>query len=143
CYAIPLLSVRFQAGLSVALVLTSLSATASDLAVLRNGFTIRHERRTVVGTVTRLYTSADDKSYVDVPTEQIEHFERDETPVPTPASARAKVVAPASLGGCTSVPIPPPARTAAAPALPSTTLKKQPILNLDPLVSSARDKHLL
>src|SRR5438105_11842879 len=78
CYKFQIMSFRFQAGLSVALVLTSLCARASDLAVLRNGFTIRHERRTVVGTVTRLYTSADDKSYVDVPTEQIEHFERDE-----------------------------------------------------------------
>ncbi|HKN34328.1 MAG TPA: lytic transglycosylase domain-containing protein [Terriglobales bacterium] len=137
------MSFRFQAGLSVALVLTSLCARASDLAVLRNGFTIRHERRTVVGTVTRLYTSADDKSYVDVPTEQIEHFERDETPVPTPASAPAKVVAPASLGASTPVPIPPPAQKAAAPALPSITLKKQPILNLDQVVGAASDKHLL
>jgi soluble lytic murein transglycosylase-like protein len=45
------------------------------MAVLRNGFSIRHERREVIGEVTRLYTKADGSSYVDVPTAEIEHFE--------------------------------------------------------------------
>jgi soluble lytic murein transglycosylase-like protein len=48
---------------------------ATQDAVLRNGFSIRHERRAVIGTVTRLYVNADGSSYVDIPTEQIEHFE--------------------------------------------------------------------
>ncbi len=48
---------------------------ASQDAVLRNGFSIRHERRAVIGAVTRLYVNADGSSYVDIPTEQIEHFE--------------------------------------------------------------------
>src|SRR6202020_1785690 len=46
-----------------------------EVAVLRNGFTIRHERREVMGAVTRMYVSADGSSYVDVPTAEIEHFE--------------------------------------------------------------------
>lgn len=56
-----------------------LSVSASDLAVLHNGFSIRHERREVVGSVTRLYLGADaDKDgYVDVPTNEIDHFEPD------------------------------------------------------------------
>jgi membrane-bound lytic murein transglycosylase MltF len=45
------------------------------MAVLRNGFSIRHERREVIGEVTRLYVKADGSSYVDVPTAEIEHFE--------------------------------------------------------------------
>jgi membrane-bound lytic murein transglycosylase MltF len=60
----------------------SLSAFAADLAVLRNGFSIRHERREVVGEVTRLYLNNDGSGYVDVRNEEIDHFERDLTPTP-------------------------------------------------------------
>jgi soluble lytic murein transglycosylase-like protein len=56
---------------------TSLLATAADFAVLRNGFSIRHERREVIDSVTRLYLSADSNGYVDVPTEEIDRFEKD------------------------------------------------------------------
>jgi hypothetical protein len=60
------------------------SAFGTDLAVLQNGFSIRHEHREVMGSITRLYIGADNTSYVDVPTSQIEHFERDLTPVAPP-----------------------------------------------------------
>src|SRR5579863_5923343 len=53
---------------------------AADLAILRNGFSIRHERREVRGSVTRLYLSADKSGYVDVPNSEIERFERDLSP---------------------------------------------------------------
>lgn len=53
------------------------SAQAADVAVLNNGFTIRHESREVVGSVTRLYLTGDKSGYVDVPTADIEHFEQD------------------------------------------------------------------
>jgi len=52
-------------------------APAADFAVLRNGFSIRHERREVVGSVTRLYLGADRNGYVDVPTGDIDRFEED------------------------------------------------------------------
>ncbi len=49
---------------------------AADLANLRNGFSIRHERHEVVGDVTRLYTgNGPSAGYIDVPTEQIDSFE--------------------------------------------------------------------
>ena len=54
-----------------------LGSQAADLAVLNNGFSIRHERREVMGQVTRLYVDAKGDSYVDVPTAQIERFEKD------------------------------------------------------------------
>jgi soluble lytic murein transglycosylase-like protein len=57
------------------LALTALPCLAADSAVLRNGFAIRHERREVIGTITRLYTSADNSSFVDVPTAEIDHIE--------------------------------------------------------------------
>jgi len=52
------------------------SASATEVAVLKNGFSIRHERREVLGPITRLYVTADGSSYVDVPTEEISHFEQ-------------------------------------------------------------------
>src|SRR5229473_2433979 len=66
-----------QVALSLGMLLgtSAVSCLASDLAVLRNGFSIRHERRQVLGGVTRLFVSADGSSFVDVPTAEIEHFE--------------------------------------------------------------------
>lgn len=57
------------------LVVSALPCPAADSAVLRNGFSIRHERRQVIGTMTRLYVNADGSSFVDVPTAEIDHFE--------------------------------------------------------------------
>jgi membrane-bound lytic murein transglycosylase MltF len=54
-----------------------LFASGKDLAVLSNGFSIRHERREVIGSVTRLYLGADRDGYVDVPTSEIDRFEKD------------------------------------------------------------------
>jgi hypothetical protein len=54
---------------------TALPCSAADTAVLRNGFSIRHERRRVIGTITRLYIDGDDSSFVDIPTAEIDHFE--------------------------------------------------------------------
>src|SRR5438067_7849478 len=77
--------IKFVTG--VALLTAAISSSASDLAILRNGFSIRHERRDVLGAVTRLYTAADASSYVDVSTDQIDHFEKDFS-VPPPATKR-------------------------------------------------------
>jgi soluble lytic murein transglycosylase-like protein len=57
------------------LVVTALPCAASESAVLRNGFSIRHERRQVIGTITRLFVDGDDSSFVDIPTAEIDHFE--------------------------------------------------------------------
>jgi soluble lytic murein transglycosylase-like protein len=57
------------------LALAALPCAAADSAVLRNGFSIRHERRQVIGTITRLFLGGDNSSFVDIPTEEIDHFE--------------------------------------------------------------------
>lgn len=77
-----------RSAMIAALVLLPCVATAADLALLRNGFTIRHERRQVVGDNTRLFLENNDTSYVDVPTEEIEGFEKDLTlpRIPAPAA---------------------------------------------------------
>jgi soluble lytic murein transglycosylase-like protein len=56
------------------------SGFASELAVLQNGNSIRYEHREVMGSATRLYTSATNEEYVDIPTSKIDHFEPDLTP---------------------------------------------------------------
>ena len=52
---------------------------ASEYAVMRNGFALKHERREVLGEITRLYlTAANPSSFVDVPSADIVSFEKDE-----------------------------------------------------------------
>ena len=75
------MSLRNKIGVSVLLLLGVISASASDVAILRNGFSIRHQSREAIGSTTRLYTAADKSSFVDVPTDQIERFDKDLTPV--------------------------------------------------------------
>ncbi|PYX11540.1 MAG: lytic transglycosylase domain-containing protein [Acidobacteria bacterium] len=61
------------------------SAFASELAILHNGFSIRHEKSEIVGTVTRLYLGTDRSGYVDIPTNEIDRFEKDLTPAARPS----------------------------------------------------------
>jgi hypothetical protein len=63
-------------------------ARAADLAFLHNGFSIRHQRREVIGAVTRLYLTADKSGYVDVPTNEIDHFEPDLSLEPGPTTSQ-------------------------------------------------------
>src|SRR6266853_593241 len=82
---------------AVAVVLLARPATASELAILRNGFSIRHEHRLVMGATTRLYLGADDSSFTDVPTDQITGYEKDLSlplPMPVAADAHASIAAP-------------------------------------------------
>jgi hypothetical protein len=55
--------------------MTGVPCRAADTAVLRNGFSIRHERRQVIGLMTRLFVDGDNSSFVDIPTMEIDHFE--------------------------------------------------------------------
>jgi len=79
------------------LLAAQLSALGAEVAVLRNGFSIRHQRREQKGDITRLYTA---EGYVDIPTQQIASFEVEETPPPkveeTPQAPRAAGVVPAA-----------------------------------------------
>jgi soluble lytic murein transglycosylase-like protein len=76
---------------AAAILVLTLPAAAADLAVLRNGFTISHDHRRVIGDKTRLFLSADDSSFTDVATDEIAGYEKDLT---LPATLRSK---PASL----------------------------------------------
>jgi len=79
------------------LALSTLPCFAGEVAVLKNGFSIRHERREVVGNVTRLYVNADGSSYVDVPTGDIERYEAaPDLPASVPSGTESKAPGPAS-----------------------------------------------
>ena len=84
------------------LMLAPLPALPADLAVLHNGFSIRHEWREQVGSVTRLYLARDSSGFVDVPSNSIDHFEKDLSPEPAPpvtptAPAQAATSKPAAV----------------------------------------------
>src|SRR6267142_908409 len=78
-----------QLGITAALLLLAcLPASAAEMAMLRNGFSIRHERHEPRDTVTRLYLTEAPDNYVDVPTTEILSFEAIEMPpAPTPTPA--------------------------------------------------------
>ncbi len=70
-------------GIAAALlVLASVSASAAEFAILRNGFVIRHERREARDDVMRLYLAKTADNYLDVPTAEILRFEEDNLPPP-------------------------------------------------------------
>ncbi len=107
---------------AAAVVLCARPATAAELAILRNGFSIRHEHRLVMGTTTRLFFAADDSSFTDVPTEEITGYEKD---IPLPAD-----------GSQTSISFRAQAATA-APALNQVVDSASATYHLDPdLVNS-------
>lgn len=81
---------------SLVLLGTPLIANAADIAMLRNGFEIRHEQRERIGDITRLYLNADRSGgYVDVRSEEITSFEYDESVRENPVQA-AQSMQPAS-----------------------------------------------
>lgn len=118
---------RILRGWMVALiVLAAIPCFADEVAVLKNGFTIQHARREVVGELTRLYVSADGASYVDVPTVDIDHYE--EAPVPSPAPPATRVATPVA------------SRSVGFPGRPQTNL---PPANLNEVVNEASGRYRL
>ncbi len=97
---------------AAALILLAWPAAAAELAVLRNGFSIRHDHHKIMGDTTRLFTTADESSFTDVPTAEITGFEKD-----------------------LSLPVPPPANVTPAPAQ-SAAARHAPV-DLDQVVNSA------
>ena len=116
-------------GLIGLAVVVSLRCMATDVAVMRNGFSIRHERREVIGAVTRMYTSADGSSYIDVPTSEIEHFEVVDEPAP---------VKPSSLNPASGSGLPASASSAAV----ASVVNSRPA-DLNAVVNAASDRYRL
>ena len=105
--------------IALGLLLFALPALGADLAILHNGFSIPHERREVMGSVTRLYLGTG-KDYVDIATSQIERFEKDQSPVVVPA------------------PVPAAPSVTPAPSAKAQPLKAQ---DLKEVINSVSDRH--
>ena len=71
----------------VGVILFATTMHARENAVLRSGFTISHDHRQQLGAVTRLFLSTTDSEYVDVQTERIATFEKEEAPIETQHAA--------------------------------------------------------
>jgi len=119
---------------AIALLLVTRPAAATELALLRNGFTIRHQHHRVMGTTTRLYFGADDSSFTDVPTEEITAYEEDPTlPVPVAGSTLSNSQASTPFGSLNSA----SAKTASPFALNEVVNSASATYHLDPdLVNS-------
>jgi soluble lytic murein transglycosylase-like protein len=111
-----------KAGFALLLSLVAARAWATDVAILRNGFTIRHESRAPMGDTTRLFLTSDGASFVDIPTAEIDRIEPDLTPPSAPEKSSPETVATAPLQ-------PPP------PAPPSVDVSQ--------VVSAASDRYRL
>ena len=122
-------------GLGLLLLAVQLPALCAEIAVLRNGFSIRFDHKEQSGESTRLYIRG---GFIDVATSEIASFEPDETPD-----------VPAALS---PAPSPTVANTSAQPAVVSpsdpagtmqVTTKPAPGVDLDQLVRDASTRHRL
>src|SRR5215471_9626208 len=120
-------------GLGLLLLAVQLPALCAEIAVLRNGFSIRFDRKEQSGENTRLYIRG---GFVDVATSEIASFEPDDTPD-----------VPATLS---PAPSPTVANTSAQPAVvsppsPAGTMVTNPAprVDLDQLVRDASTRHRL
>jgi soluble lytic murein transglycosylase-like protein len=79
---------KLSRPIRIALVLLAaqIPAFSAEVAVLRNGFSIRFERKEQAGEVTRLYMRG---GFLDVATSEIASFEHDDTPEATTPAAEA------------------------------------------------------
>jgi len=79
------------------LLLAGFPASGAEMAMLRNGFSIRHERHEPREAVTRLYLTSANDNFVDVPTAEILGYEEIEAPLapirqPAPADTLEAMV---------------------------------------------------
>lgn len=85
---------KFLPKVAWLLLLAAIPASAAEMAVLRNGFAIRHESREVMGDTTRLYLDAAGRNYTDVPTADIVSYEiAPPEPQPQPAPGAQRIAA--------------------------------------------------
>jgi hypothetical protein len=123
------------------LLATALHAQAT--ALLRNGFSISHDHRQQLGAITRLFLGASDTEYVDVPTDSIAGFEKEDI-------AATKLVPLAVAGGsgesCKEAELHPSATPDAIDPLHAIASANAPLpcaLSLDEVVDNAAQANQL
>lgn len=118
-------------AIGAVLALAQLSAFGAQIAVLRNGFSIRFERKEQNGNSVRLYT---DTGYLDIAGDQIESYEADEAPV-NPEQPAAQ---PAAQPSATQTSVTQAAATASQPAAPAKVAQN---IDLDQVVREASNRN--
>ena len=116
--------------LGLALFVGQLSASAADVAVLRNGSSISFLRMEQMGATTRLYITG---GYMDVATSEIASFDKDDSP-PPPAVSESTAPATSTLSAAQ------PAAPVETPVNAATTTSKA---DIDQLVREASSRHQL
>jgi soluble lytic murein transglycosylase-like protein len=122
-------------GLGLLLLAVQLPALGAEVAVLRNGFSIRFDRKEQSGENTRLYIRG---GFVDIATAEIASFEPDDTP--DVAAALAAVPSPAAPNASAQPAVMSP--SGPAQARPVVTNAAQ-LVDLDQLVRDASTRHRL
>ncbi|HKV93454.1 MAG TPA: transglycosylase SLT domain-containing protein [Candidatus Angelobacter sp.] len=126
------------------LALAQLAAFGAEVAVLRNGFSIRFEHKEQNGDITRLYTSS---GYMDIASNQIASFETEEAPVapqPQPVASQPQPAAPAvAVQNSAAVPTATALTSAPVSATSQTIPAKPASVDLDAVVREASSKNRL
>ena len=65
------------------------------IATLHNGFTMRFDHRRMIDDISRLYTTAGEDNYIDVPTAEIASLSQEQLPLPPPAPVAVAAAGPA------------------------------------------------
>lgn len=124
-------------GLGLVLLAAQLPALCSEVAVLRNGFSIRFDRKEQSGETTRLYMRG---GFVDVATTEIASIEPDDTPdVPTSSSAAQSPAAPNPATQPAGIVTSPAAPAQLAPVAANSLAR----IDLDQVVRDASMRHQL
>ena len=130
-------------GIGLLLLALQLSASAADMAVLRNGSQIPFLRKEQVGSITRLYIPG---GHMDIPTDQIASFDKDDSALPdlptdTPQPSSVNPTTAASSPAAPTV-VPAAVLPAAAPAVvaPKVAVTQA---SIDAMVREAANKHQL
>jgi hypothetical protein len=127
-------------GIALLLLAGQLSASAADLAILKNGSSIPFLRKEVLGSVTRLYVPG---GHMDIPTDAISSYDKDDsTLVDLPADPQPAVIAQPVSPQATPVAVPAPAVAPAVPASPATALKANRT-DIDAMVKEIAAKYQL
>jgi soluble lytic murein transglycosylase-like protein len=78
---------KFAIGTAL-LAFSGVAGSCTDIAVLRNGFSIQHQQREQRGSQTRLYLEKTHENYVDVLTADVVGFETEDSPSPQASPVR-------------------------------------------------------
>jgi soluble lytic murein transglycosylase-like protein len=133
-------------GIVLVVLAAQVCAFSAEVAVLRNGFEIRFDRKEQKGATTRLYTR---EGYLDIATSEIASFEHEDTPdVPVSAPATAVAAAPTTAGSVaslapTAAPPTAPVALAAPKVLPAANRIALTPAELDLLIREASSRHQL